>query len=87
MDEEKVVIKFYHDRGTKTPDIVKALKKLKVGERKIYRTVKRLRETGSIDSRFRSGSRRTTRTKQVIKRVKDRFQKTLNDLSASSPRV
>jgi transposase len=68
--EERSAIKLYYDKGYKTADIVKALKEFNIGKRKIYRTVERIRETGSIADRKRSGRPRSVSTPQLINKVK-----------------
>ena len=57
--EEFGAIKLFHDKGFSASSIVKRLKFLGIGERKIYRTIKRLKETGSIYDRKRSGRSRS----------------------------
>lgn len=73
--EERYTIKFYNDRGFSESDIFKTLKSHGVGRSKVYRTVKRLRETSSIYDRKRSGRPRSVRTKATIKKVMARFRR------------
>jgi len=71
--DERLTIKTYYDNGYSTSSIVKALKNLKIGERKIYRTIKRLTETGSVADRKRSGRPRSVRTPELVNKVKCRL--------------
>ena len=66
MEEKRAAIKLYHDNGFEPSDIIRELKKLRIGRSLVYRTVNRLRETGSIKDRSRSGCPRSART-QVLK--------------------
>lgn len=64
-----IVLKFFKD------EILK-----KVGwdgkrQRFVERTVKRLRETGSVTDRPRSGRPRTARTKERIKRIREKIRR------------
>ena len=71
--EEFGAIKLFHDKGFSASSIVKRLKFLGIGERKIYRTVKRLKETGSIYDRKRSVRPRSVRTPALKNKVKCRL--------------
>jgi inhibitor of nuclear factor kappa-B kinase subunit alpha len=51
------------------------LKKHGIKKRFVYRTVKRLRETGSINDRERCGRPRSARDKAMIKKVMKRFRR------------
>jgi transposase len=73
--EDRACVKKYHDIGVKPYQIYKALKQLKITKNMVYRTVKRLKETGSIANRPRSGRPRTVRTPQFIKNLKRRLKR------------
>lgn len=71
--DERSAIKCYFDKGFDEKTIIKKLKDLKITRVKIYRTVKRLRETGSIADRPRSGRPRSVRTQQLVNKIKCRL--------------
>ena len=73
--EERAAIKLYYDKGFSTSSIVKQLKNLDIGKKKVYRTIKRLRETGSICDRKRSGRPRSVRTPALVNKVRCRLWK------------
>ena len=68
--DQRASIKMYHDKGYAPVEILKAVQKLKIGEKKVRRTIKRLIETGSIADRKRSGRPRSVRTPSLINKVK-----------------
>ncbi len=71
--DERCAIKLYHEKGFNEKEIIEKLKDLKISRSKVYRTVKRLRETGSIADRPRSGRPRTSRTPELINKVRCRL--------------
>ena len=71
--EERAAKKLFYDKGFSTSSIVSQLKKLDIGKNKVYRTIKRLRETGSIYDRKRSGRPRSVRTPALRNKVKCRL--------------
>ena len=71
--EERAAIKLFHDKGYDPATIIKKLADLNISKMKVYRTVKRLRETGSIEDRKRSGRPRSVRTTQLISKVRSRY--------------
>lgn len=73
MSDERHTIQFFFDRGLNANQISKKLKPYKVKRARVFYTVKRLRETGSIYDRPRSGRPRTVRTPKMIRRVKARI--------------
>ena len=71
--EERAAIKLFYNKGFSPSSIVKQFKKLDIGKNKVYRTIKRLRETGSIYDRKRSGRPRSVRTPALQNKVKCRL--------------
>jgi transposase len=71
--EERSAIKLYFDKAFDEASIIDKLKDLKITRDKVYRTVKRLRETGSTADRPRSGRPRSVRTPELINKVKCRL--------------
>lgn len=71
--EERCAIKLYHDKGFSEKEIIEKLMDLDISRCKVYRTVKRLRETGSIADRPRSGRPRSSRTPELVNKVKCRL--------------
>ena len=71
--EQRAAIKLFHDNGFSPASIAKQLAKVHIGERKVYRTIKRLRETGTIADRKRSGRPRSVRTPALVNKVKCRL--------------
>ena len=76
-------IEYYHIILVKAPLIVAAQYFLSEKGQQIrtmsvtcvYRTIRRLRDTGSIQDRPRSGRPRTCRTKERIKRVREKIRR------------
>ena len=75
IEESRSTIKFYLDRGMRPADIFRLLKKYGVTRNMVYRTADRLRETGSISDRKRSGAPRTARTPAMVKRLRARISR------------
>lgn len=75
MEEKRAAIKLYHDKGFQPSEIIKQLNLLSIGRSLVYRTVKRLRETGSTKDRPRSGRPRSARTPALKKKVYQRIYK------------
>lgn len=69
-----LVIKL-HDEGKTNPEIVKTLKPLKINRMFVYRTLKRYKETSSLDDRPRSGRPRSARTPAIVKRVREMIRR------------
>ena len=72
IETQRSTIEFYHKQGYSRSQIFKTLRKHGVSKMMVYRTVKRLTETGSTNDRKRSGKPRTVRTPAMIKRVQAR---------------
>ena len=75
--DERCAIKLYHEKGFNEKEIIEKLKDLKISRSKVYRTVKRLREAGSIADWPRSGRPRTFRTRELINKLKCRLWRNL----------
>lgn len=73
--DDRIVIKKHYERGMTIKEIVKLVRPIGIKQRFVYRTVKRLQETGSIKDRKRSGRPRTARTKERIRRVQMKIQR------------
>lgn len=75
MEEKRSIVKFFFDEGKSASEIFHLVKNRGINRKFIERTIKRLRETGSIHDRPRSGRPRTARTKQVVKVVRERLRR------------
>lgn len=85
MSAKRSVVQFYFDQGYSTPEIVRLLKKEKISKQFVYYTIQKLRDTGSIQDRKRTGRPRTVRTPELQKKIrrilKKNPQRSLNKLS------
>ncbi len=70
-----MIVQKYFERGLRPCDIFKLVKPHGIKLDFVYRTVRRLRDTGSIKDRPRSGRPRTARTKPRIKRVREKIRR------------
>lgn len=75
MEEKRAAIKLYHDNGYSPSQILKQLEKLNIGRSLVYRTVKRLSETGFTKDRPRSGRPRSIRTPALKRKVYHRLRR------------
>lgn len=75
MKAHREVIKSYFEHGFSGAEIFKDLGKIGVRKSFIYRTIKRLRDTGGVKDRPRSGRPRTACSKNRIKIVRDRIRR------------
>lgn len=71
--ETRHTIKFHLDQGLKPSEIFKLVKPSGVARSTVYRTIDRLRSTGTLADRKRSGRPRTARTPAVVKRLRSRI--------------
>jgi len=69
MSKERAVVQFYYEQGFSTSDIVRLLKKEKISKQFIHYTVRRLRDTGGIKDRKRTGRPRSVRTPALVKKI------------------
>ncbi len=82
MEEKRAAIKLYHDNGFEPSDIIRELKKLRIGRSLVYRTVNRLRETGSTKDRPRSG-----RPRRNPRQSPNKLAKALNSSRSTIRRI
>lgn len=69
------MIEFQFRRGLSIPAIFKSLKKYDINYMLVKRTVDRLRDTGSVKDRPRSGRPRNIRTMERIKRIREKIRR------------
>lgn len=72
--QRKLVEKYFHE-GKSGATIFKELQKFGVSKTFVYYNIERLRGTGSIKDRPKSGRKRTVRTKKLIKAVRERIRR------------
>jgi len=75
MNEKRSIGKFYHEQNFRPAQILQRLKNAGINRKFIFRTIKRLNETGSVDDRKRSGQCRSVRTPRRIKAVRARVRR------------
>ncbi len=75
MESDRLVIQKYFERGFSGGQIFQHVKQLGITRSCVYRTICRLRDTGSIQDRPRSGRTRTCRTKERITRVREKIRR------------
>ncbi|CAF0950007.1 unnamed protein product [Didymodactylos carnosus] len=75
MESDRLVIQKYFERGFSGGQIFQHVKQLGITRSCVYRTIRRLRDTGSIPDHPRSGRPRTCRTKERIKRVREKIRR------------
>jgi transposase len=75
MEAKRIIVKTHFDAGLSAGEIFKLVKNVGINKRFIYRTINRLRDTGSIKNRPGSGRNRTARTKERIKIVRDKVRR------------
>ncbi|XP_053968116.1 uncharacterized protein LOC128869564 [Anastrepha ludens] len=61
--------------GKSQPAIVRELSHLKVNEMFVYHTIKRYNDTGSIAKRYGGGPKKTTKTPEMVRKVKARLER------------
>lgn len=71
----RFLIKKHLDEGTSAANIVRLLAPHGVLKNFVYSTIRRLRETGSLEDRLRSGRPRTVRTKKRIRRIRAKIRR------------
>ena len=64
----------YFQRGLTGGQTFRHVKQLGITRSCVYRTISRLRDTGSIQDRPRSGRPRTCRTKERISRIREKIR-------------
>ena len=75
MESDRLIIQKYFQRGFSGGQIFQHVRQLGVTRSCVYRTIRRLRDTGSIQDRPRSGRPRTCRTEERIKRVREKIRR------------
>ena len=75
MDEQKIAIKVFYDGGFQPNEILKRFSGLNISKDKVYRVCKHLREGRSVDNRYRSGRSRSVRTRQTIKKIREKIRR------------
>ncbi len=75
MQSDRLVVQKYFQRGLSGGQIFQHVKQLGITRNCVYRNIRRLRDTGSIQDRSRSDWPRTCRTKERIKRVREKIRR------------
>lgn len=75
MEAKRKLIFELHKNGKRNCEILRDLKSIGVNKLFIYRTLKRYKNTGSIHPVKKPGKKRTTRTRTVIKVVRERIRR------------
>lgn len=75
MEAERLLVKKQFDKGLQGAKIVRVLKPFGIKKDFVYKTIQRLRETGSIKDRPRSGRPRSIRVPARIKRIREKFRR------------
>ena len=70
MESNRLVVQKYFERGLSGAQIFRHVKQIGTTRDCVHRTIRRLRDTGSVQDRPRSGRPRACRTKERIKRVR-----------------
>lgn len=78
MNEKRITVKTYFDNGFSPSETAKAVAGLGIKRLFVYRTFKRLRETGSIENRKGSGRPRSARTSDRVKRIREKIRRNPN---------
>ena len=71
--EQRHTIEYFHNQGLRPFQIFNQLKKFGMKRDMVYRTVKRLNETGSVADRTRSGRPASVVTKKMVASVRARI--------------
>ncbi|CAF3594855.1 unnamed protein product [Rotaria socialis] len=75
MNSDRLIVQKYFQRGLTGGQIFRHVKQLGITRNGVYRTISRLRDTGSIQDRPRTGRPRTCRTKERIKRIREKIRR------------
>lgn len=75
MNPDRFLVQKYHERGVKPATMLQLPEFRGINKMFIYRTINRLKATGSVKDRQRSGRPRTARTKDRIKRVREKIRR------------
>lgn len=74
-ESNRLVIHKYFERGFSGVHIFRLVKQFGITRDCVYRTIRRLRGTGSVKDRPRCGRPRTCRAKECIKRVREKIRR------------
>jgi hypothetical protein len=74
MIENRLIVAKYFERGLTPVEIWKLVKSIGIERDFVYRTVRRLRDIGSIKDRPRSGRSRSAWTSDRIKRAREKIR-------------
>ncbi len=69
---KRIAIPALYKAGKNGKEIFQTLKSSRMNQCFVYRTLKRLKETGGTDDRPRSGSPTSVRTPKIVKTVRER---------------
>lgn len=75
MEANRVIVKKYFEKGKTGSQIFQLVKSIGIKRDFIYRTLRRLSDTGSLNDRPRSGRKRTVCTPDRIKRVREKIRR------------
>ena len=75
MESNRLVVQKYFERGLSSAQIFRHVKQIGITRDCVYWTIHRLRDTGSVQDRPRSGRPRTCRIKERIKRVREKIRR------------
>lgn len=75
MDAKRELIITLFKKNKKPKDILKSLKVHGINRKLIYRTIKRFKETGSTKIQPKSGRKRTIRSPELVKKVRERIRR------------
>ena len=73
-DLREIIVRAF-ERGERQADIFRRFEPDGISQQYISYTIKRWRETGSIEDRPRLGGPRTARTPQLIQKIRQRFRR------------
>lgn len=78
MEANRLIVKKFFDQNFSIPEICKRVKEFNINRVFVWRTVQRLRDTGSVKNRPGSGQPRTARTKERVKRIREKIRRNPN---------
>ena len=73
--DQRHTIQYFYNQGLRPCQIFDQIKKFGMKRDMVYRTVKRLNETGSVADRARSGRPASVVTKKMVARVRARIDR------------
>lgn len=75
MEGDRYIVQRYFFQGLTGAQIFKLVQPLGIKRRFVYLTIQRIRETGSIKNRPKSGRPKGIRTKECIKRIREKIRR------------